>query len=198
MCARGCSHEVLNTFSWSSIWSLLFTLPSASPGSYEDLKGFMLHNRTSSEQALAKRTWEIILWQVLVVKFQKCCCLCVPSKESSIYLHALSSGSNEKDNWPLGFLGKKGALSGKVLEKLIRILNEQIFYCHYISFPRKRDNLTLIAYQRNGRGLWQMNVWDTGWTFRYRRNKAKQIIFIIIICECICVGSSWKMFLKSN
>lgn len=42
--------------------------------------------------------------------------------------------------------------------------------------------ITLIAYQRNGGGLWQMDIWETGWTVRYGRNKAKQII---IICECV-------------
>lgn len=50
--------------------------------------------------------------------------------------------------------------------------------------------ITLIAYQRNGGGLWQMDIWDTGWTFQYRTNRAKQII----ICECTMVGNSWKMF----
>lgn len=154
-----------------------------------------------------KGTWEIIPWQILVVKFQKCFCLGMPSKESPIYWHALSLqsvGSNEKDNWPRGFLGKKGALSAKILEKLIRILNEQIFYCHYLRLPRKGDNLTLIAYQRNGGRLWPMNVWDTGWTFRCRRKRVKQIIIlwmymwwkqlknvfkiklILYVCACTC------------
>lgn len=107
--------------------------------------------------------------------------MCQVRKTPPPILHAMSLGSSDRDNWPLGFLGKKRALSGKMLEKLIRILNEQIFYCHYFSVLGKE--ITLIAYQRNGGGLWQMDIWETGWTFRYRRNKAKQII--IIICECV-------------
>lgn len=169
-------------FSWSPIVAV--HLPSASPGFCERLKGFMLHNQPPSQwRGHGKLSYDRFQSWYFESAFA---CVCA-SKESSIYLHTFSLGSNEKANWPLGFLGKKEALSGKIPEKLIRIQNEQIFYCHYLNFPRKRDNLTLIAYQRNSGGLWQMSMWDTGWTLRYERNSGKQIILIIIINECICV-----------
>lgn len=120
-------------------------LSLVSPGPFGDLEGFMLYAQTSSKKTLVERKWEIILWWVLLMRFQQCSCLHVPRMENSLYLQALSLGCSDRDNWPLDFMGKKRALSGKMLEKLIRMLNEQIFYCHFFSVPRERDNINCLS-----------------------------------------------------
>lgn len=88
-------------------------LSLVSPGPFGDLEGFMLYAQTSSKKTLVEGKWEIILWWVLLMKFQQCSCLHVPKKETPfIYTHCLWVAVTEiTDHWVLW--ERKGHYQGR-------------------------------------------------------------------------------------
>lgn len=141
VCAGVCSWEMLNTFCCRRVWSLVFGLPRPFWG----FRGFYvvcsnLFQEDISGGEVGNHPVMSFTHEISAVLLLSC------AKEgNSFYLQALSLSCSDRDNWPLGFMGKKRALSGKMLEKLITILNEQIFYCHFFSVPRERDNINCLS-----------------------------------------------------